>query len=87
MWTFYFWLMLSWFLGLALIYGIKYFKDPKEFDGWQNVGEMLTRLFIGSLFCLIISLAGKYPFILYVFPGAVAMLSNYWMPWLLKKLL
>lgn len=85
MWNLFFYLLISLAVGLVILYGIKYFRDQKGFDMWFNVGQCILRLFVGAVVCFIAALAAKFPWIIYVAPCVLALLSNYWMAWLDKK--
>lgn len=86
MWPLFFHLLLSWSIGLIALYSIRYFQKRSEFDMWETLGQCITRLIIGTVVCLAIAYASKWPWLLFTLPGIAALLSNYWLPWVIKKL-
>lgn len=85
MWHLFFLLLLSFFIGLVVLYGLNYIQDRKGFDFWISLGQFVVRLFIGAVFSIIIALAVQYPWVIWVSIGAIGFLSNYWMAWLDKR--
>jgi uncharacterized membrane protein AbrB (regulator of aidB expression) len=85
MWHLFFLLLLSFFIGLVILFGINYVKDKSGFDFWENLGQFILRLFIGAVASIVVALAVQYSWLIWVSVGVLAFLSNYWMAWLYKK--
>jgi hypothetical protein len=85
MWNLFAHLLLAFFIGLAILYGIEFLRDTKGFKMWPTVGQAILRLFIGAAVSIVIALCVEYSWLIWVSLGVLALSSNYWMAWLDKK--
>jgi hypothetical protein len=85
MWHQFFFLLTFFAIGLIILFGINYVQNSKSFSWPVNIGQFIVRLFIGGVVCIVIALAVKYPWVIWVAMLFLAFLSNYWMAFLNKK--